>query len=662
MSQHCVRRSLFVSLVIVLAAFQLLLADDDEHKWGKVTPEEWAMTPPADFPHAPAIALFEIGSLKIGSEIRYESYVRRKIFNRQAVPELINIQITVAEHQNLGGFAAQTILPGGKKVVFNSLKLLKKKVSDDFEVYSFSFPGVEDGCIVEFKYNITVRRYWFVPSWHFQQDYYVCESQFSFATNPFFIFNTVIVGLADSLRTPTEKEIHIDRDATKLFTWSARNLPPLTDEPFMGASLNFRPSIYFQFSGYKSWFGIEVGFLTDWPGMESSLTEFYAEKLLSNDTLVAILDSLMTGTRSSAEGEIMKVHAFVRDAITVSSGEFRNAVPSQKTTNTLERRAGTAIDKNLLLVKMLRILKYDADPLLIATREHARFTTNILHTDQFDYVLCHVRIGSTVYILDAASDEFPFPHVPPAVRAEAGLLLSRIAPRDLSFKADTVAKAPEPVDTVSISFPPWTSGVRNNASIWLYEDGSALCSAYVTIAGYQQSMLGPGRKAAANSELVSKLLVGLNQKNFDVVEVTRIDADDTDSTSFRIVLNISDFSTLGGGLLACLPSLIWSSEHSFTSPTRQFPVDFKFTRYHSETIELHLPENYSLATVPGNFSDITPDLLFSRAVLHDDRNARIMTNIMIKRVFFGPEDYSKVREFYQKATASVNESLTAASK
>lgn len=663
MSHHCVRFFASVCLATVLTAFQLLFAES-EHKWGKVTPEEWAMTPPADFPHAPAIAIFEIGSLKIGSEIKYETHVRRKIFNRQASSDLIDIQITVSTDHNFGGFAAQTILPNGKKSVFNSLNLLKKKISDYFEVYSFSFPGVEDGCIVELKYHITARRTWFLPSWHFQNEYFTGESQFSFATDPDYIFNSVLIGLDDSLHKPVESEVDINHRPTKQFTWTVRNIPPLAEEPLQGASLNFRPSIYFQLSGYKTWFGASVTLSSDWPNMQSRLNEYYDRKLMSNDTLVAILDSLVGGAKLSAETEIMKVHAFVRDAITVSAGDFRNAVPSQKTTTTLERRAGTAVDKNLLLVEMLRILKFDADPLLTATREHARFTTNILHTEQFNYVLCHIRIGSTVYILDAASDEFPFPHVPPAVRAEAGLLLSDTAPRrTISFSSDdSVATAPEPVDTLSISYPAWTSGVRNNASIWLREDGSALCSAYVTVAGYQQSMLGPGRKAEANSELVSKLLVGLNQKNFDVAEITRVDSDDTDSTSFKIVLNISDFSTLGGGLLACLPSLIWSGEHSFGSPTRQFPVDFRFTRYHSETIDLHLPENYSLATVPGNFSDITSDLLFSRAVLHDDRTARIMTNMMIKRVFFPPDDYSRVREFYQKAIASINESLTAASK
>ena len=512
---------------------------------------------------------------------------------------------------------------------------------------------------MELKYNVTTRRTWFLPSWHFQKEYFTCESQFSFATDPDYVFNTVIIGLDDSLHKPIEKEVDIDHRPTKQFTWTARNLHPLADEPYQGASLNFRPSIYFQLSGYKTWFGASVTLTGDWPGMQSRLNEYYDRILISNDTLVAILDSLVGGAKFSAETEIMNVHAFVRDAITVSAGDFRNAVPSQKTTTTLERRAGTAVDKNLLLVEMLRILKYDADPLLTATREHARFTTNILHTEQFNYVLCHIRIGSTVYILDAASDEFPFPHVPPPVRAESGLLLSDTAPRRTFSIDDSVATAQEPVDTLSISLPAWTSGVRNSASVWLNDDGSALCSAYVTVAGYQQSMLGPGRKAAANSELVSKLLVGLHQKNFEVAEISRVDSDDTDSTSFRIVLNISDFSALGGGLLTCLPSLIWSGEHSFTSPTRQFPIDFNFTRYHSETLELHLPEGYSFAAVPGNFSDIKPDLLFSRAVLHDERNARIMTNMMIKRVFFAPEDYVRVREFYQKTTASINESLTA---
>lgn len=667
MLQYCFRNLVVCVFSIVLCADQLLYADDD-HKWGKITPEEWAMTPPADFPHAPAVVLFDIGSVKTGLDgVKFERHIRHKIFDRLAAGSAINVEIRVSKDDDFGGFSAQTYLPSGKKHSYSSMKLLKKKISDILEVYSFTFPAVEDGCIIEYKYNISDRSVR-VPGWQFQNDYFTLESQFSFTTTPYFIYNTVMIGLADSLRTPEGENARIDGKDTKRFTWALRDIPPFVEEPFQGAQLNFRPSMYFQLSGFKfdTFWGFQLDstyrmtFLESWPDMARRLSNIYDEYIVLDDTLRKVIDSVLATSESDLNKQIQQFWEFVRNEVTTTNDELGYHYPSQTTAETLRRRAGTATDKNLLLVAILQTLKHDVNPLLIASRDHARFTTAILNENQFNYMLCHMRVGSTDYLLDANSKEFPFPHLPPNLRADGGLVLTGERLHRFELGSNRTSVNDKPVDTLRLHHADWKSGIRHDATITLAEDGSAICSSYVTISGYEQDVFGSDREDTPNAAVITKLFNSLKQKTFDIVEVTRNEPVNPDSVSYRIVLNISDFSTIGGGLLACMPSLLWSGENSLTSEKRQFPVDFYLPSFFSETLVLNLPGKYKAATLPANASQITPDLLFSRAVLNDEHSARVMTNVMFKRYFFHPEEYHLVRDFYQKVTSSINESLTAA--
>ncbi len=661
-------RLILIAACCVLAAFASHLQAEDKYKWGKISEAEWALQPPAEYPHTPAVVIFDIGSLEVGFKgAKMERHTRHKVFDRLAASKIINIELAVPKVNDFGGFSAQTYLPNGKKFSHSSMKLLKKKISDAIEIISFSFPAVEDGCIIELKYSITSSLAQDLPAWKFQNDFYTLESQFSFTPSPYFIFNTVMIGLDDTLQTPEGVDSRLDRRPTKRFTWAMQNLPPLVEEPFQGAKLNFQPSMYFQTSGFKAeyLFGykleekIELSFLKDWPDQARSLTRIYDESLVLDDTIRALVDSVLSGDSLQIGEQVKRLHAFVRDEIVTTVGVPMYIQPSQSTAETLHRRAGTAIDKNLLLVAMLQSSKYDANPLLIATRDYARFTTRILNANQFNYLLCDMKVGSTHYLLDTSTKDFPFPYLPPNLRADGGLVLTGDRLHRFAELAESGSVSETPVDTIQLNHAQWKSGIRNDAALWIDEDGSAICTSYVTISGYQQQMLGPDHGADPNSKLVSEILAALRQKNFELVEVNRIEPEYSDSTSFSIVVKITDFCTMSGGLLACQPALIWSGENYFTSPTRQFPVDLSYSCFFSESLVLHLPANYKLANLPSNVSQVTPDLLYSRAVLHDESTARVMTNLMLKRVFYPPEEYSLIHDFYQKATSSMNESLTA---
>lgn len=659
MLQHCFRILVISTIGMALCAVQVLYADD-VHKWGKITPEEWAMTSPAEYPHSPAIVLFDAGSLKTGpEELKYGRHTRHKIFDRLASSKIINIEIMLSKSDKFSGFSAQTYLPNGKKHSINTSNLLTK-TAEAFDVISFTFPAVEDGCIIELKYEITsLPTSRNLPPWHFQNEFYTLQSQFSFSAYPGLIFNNVAIGLRDTLPTPTVEEIKIDRKPSKRFTWTLRDVPPFIEEPLQGAKLNFVPSMYIQFSGYSLQQAYPVSILDSWSDLARGLSPIYESKIVTDDSLQEVVDSLTGVGPELQEKQIETLFEFVRNEITSIYDEQPLFTPSQTTSETLRLRAGTGIDKNLLLIAMARLLRIDANPILIASRDYARFSTVLLNPNQFNYMLCYIKSDSLHYYLDTSNKAFPFPYLAPPLLAVGGLVLPGYRAHQFEYSHSATIASRIAVDTLHLTHHRWSSGIRNAATVWLGEDGSAVCTSRVTIFGYDQLSLGPERNKTIDNELIADLLRSLTRRNFEIAEVLHVDSLTRDSISFDIVLNVSDFGTRGDRLLTCVPSLLWSGENRFSNPNRQFPVDYYFSGFYSETIVLYLPKGFSVVSMPNNASEITPDLLYSRAVLHDEHTARIMTNMMNKSDFIFPTSYSRVREFYQKVTSSVNESLTA---
>ena len=658
--QWILRRALLAAIFSFLLLLWNTSPAADGHKWGQVTPDEWAYQPPADYPHAPAVVLFDLGNTEVGYDIKAERYTRYKIFDSHAAGKVINVEILVHKDDDFGAFTAQTLLPNGKKIHFNSMELMKKKIGDIYEVYSFSFPGVENGCIVELKYNLTSQYFSRgLPGWQFQNEFYTCESQFSFSALPNYTFNTVSIGPADTSWVPIEEDDKVKGHQTKRFTWKLSNLAPLIDEPYSGAELNFRPSIYLTLAGTTFWEGFSIKLDASWSDLERTLSRIFDYTLVSNDTLKAVVDSLLKSSASDFESQLHCLSKFVRDEITTTTEGEHFIWPSQTTAKTLTRRAGSPVEKNLLLTAMCHALKFDANPLLIGSRPHSRFSTTVMNTNQFDHVLCYVVNGLSTYALDTSEKDFPFPHLAPRYRADGGLLLTGDRLHRYAHTGDAQRISERPLDTLRITLPEWRSGVTNNASLWLNDDGSAICSTHVTVMGYSQSLVKDVADKKLGAEELTRLLPGLSGRNVSVLESVRSPESNTDSTAYDIVFTVSDFSSVAGDMITCTPTLITSSVNPFINTTRQFPIDFQYQYFCNEALDLHWTTG-GAASFPTNATQISPSLLFSRKVLQDGKSARIITGLMVKKVYFAPDSYPEVRSFFDKVSASVSEPFSAA--
>lgn len=130
-----------------------------EPQWRDITPEELAMTEPKLDPEAGAEVL--IKEMRVDDVDRkkatFETYVRIKVFDERGVEALKPINVEVYHKRRITNIAARVIKPDGTSVYLDPKDVYTRELYQRNEVRvranSFSLPGLEPGCIVEYQWE-----------------------------------------------------------------------------------------------------------------------------------------------------------------------------------------------------------------------------------------------------------------------------------------------------------------------------------------------------------------------------------------------------------------------------------------------------------------------------------------------------------------------------
>ena len=151
-----------VSFALFPAAVQGWLGKDE---WYPLTDEEREMTAPKIDPEAGAEILLREYEVNDGdNKLVWNEYVRIKIFNERGVEQLSPIDISAPTAESGMTVSARVIKPDGSIINLDKADVYSReaaRVSGRKQVlHSFSLPGLEPGCVIEYKWRQTVWYYY----------------------------------------------------------------------------------------------------------------------------------------------------------------------------------------------------------------------------------------------------------------------------------------------------------------------------------------------------------------------------------------------------------------------------------------------------------------------------------------------------------------------
>lgn len=165
------------TLFYFLLAFSPVVFAQNPVKWGRISEKEAKMTMCGFDSSASAVVLSDYGKITINyGVITIERHKRIKILDKKALDEAdISLPYYVKDRlERIEKVEAETISvdKNGKTVVTEVAgnQVFDVEISKDWHEKRFSFPAVDAGSIIEYRYRTISQNYTFLEGWLFQSD------------------------------------------------------------------------------------------------------------------------------------------------------------------------------------------------------------------------------------------------------------------------------------------------------------------------------------------------------------------------------------------------------------------------------------------------------------------------------------------------------------
>lgn len=618
----------FLTIFIVffiLITFSSIVHPQD---WGKISDEEWALQPPEKYPEANAVILFDKCILEVSIDgITSSHHVRIKIFNEAGADEAGDWDFYYRDGDKISKFKAHTITPNGKKHKVNKKNVHTKSFGSN-KMKSFSFPAIENGSIVELKYNNYNKKFSSLKPWYFQNDLYTMESSFSLKLIGGFTYSSVTNNIRGSARNPASETNKFNKSST--YKWTLKNLMPIKDEPYAGAFKNFTASLHYQLVSYQDQYQL-IKFIDDWLDLGEFFTNKVIKRYCDNSKGIDKLVKRLINDSLSKNDRVKNLYQYVCDSIKTKRDDNNNYFSSDNIKKLLDAGYGTSDEKNILLIEMAKEAGFSVWPILICTRSHGIFNPEINQLSQFNHLLAYVEIDSGGVFLDATNQFCPFGMLPPNCLVNGGFLLD--------------GKNSRIVKLVTKEFNNYR---LDNTIINIDSNGIAQCTTTTDLSGYFNPHYGNIYESEDPKDFIDDYFIGVACDDYELLNHSFEKDKQTNRGKLIMEYSTSELIDQIENNLLITPPIFRFNKNPFTDDSRIYPVDFDFPftihcivkiNTDNSVVSVQLPKDLSIKMEGGSYTKVSRKV--ETAVI-------VETKLKLTHDLYPPSHYQIIKEFFDK--------------
>lgn len=608
-------------------------------------------------PDANAMVLFEKGDLYFDQDfnIVLEYHKRVKIFNENGKDQA-NVKINYYggnHYENVTNLQAETINLEGDKVEITKVdkKQIFSQVIDKAEnQFTFSFPNVKAGSVIEYKYVRTViGSYNGIPDWFFQAHIPVKYSELDTAIPDIFSFKTQVHTTQPWAKDKPSSSNGSIGSGTNAITYSVvrneralENIPSLPDEPYMTSDNDNLQSIFFQLVAINPIGGFTKSYADTWPKIGKALADDedfggqLKRKLTNEEAIIAKAKTLKT-----QDEKISYIFNEVKNNLKWNNVD--HWYTNDGTRTAWDKKSGNSTEINIILYHLLKQAGVDVYPMLVSTRSHGKVNPAFPFTYQFNRTVAYVPIDSTQhYVLDATSKYNVYNETPDNLLNSFGFCIN---------------KEKEAYDLVFIDkTKPSYRSVYINAEITA--NGEMSGTANINSSSYSRINAVRAYKTDGEKKYIESLTDHDNNLKISSLKIDGLDIDSiplTQKIDFKLDLTGSD-----GTYIYFAPN-IFTSLHTnpFLSENRHTDIDFGYRNNCVITGIYKLPAGYKLDALPKSINMVMPDksITIKRVVAEQEGTVTIRYQLSYDKTLFFKEDYDQLHEFYKKMQELLNEQI-----
>lgn len=603
-------------------------AGDD---WQPILPEELSMKSYPASPNAHAILLYrqehsdDVDSFET-------NYLRIKVFDEEG-KKYANVEIPYIKGSfDVRDVKARTIQPDGRIVSFDGKafdKTVVKARGTKVQVKSFSFPEVEVGSIIEYKYTVRWDPSLLLSArWMIQHELYTRRAVFTVRRYREMNINWVNYKLPANSAPKEEKG---------LIRLELQDIPAFVEEDFMPPENELKARVQFFYSQRP----VTVDqFWADHGKLWSDGVEEFIGKRKGIERAAAE----MVSPDDPPETKLRKIYARVQQIRNTSFERDRTEKEEKReklkdnnnVEDLLKRGYGNGTEINLLFVALCRAAGFEAWSVRVSTRDDYFFNKNLLDRRQLNNNVVLVNTGSKDYFLDPGTALAPFGLMP---WYETGVIGMKLSSKGSSFVNTNV---PLSADAV----------IDRKATLKLAEDGSVSGTLVATFSG--QEALRRRLNARDDDDTERRKNLVDEAKNWlpagASVELQNAPDWSTPDKPLRAEysLRIEGLGTATGRRLL-LPAAIMagSKQRRFEHSARTYPIYFNYPFRTQDDVTLELPSGLQVSNVPTPRKNLLEFASYQNVCEKNGAALRCQRSLVIEGVIFQVQHYPRLRNFFE---------------
>lgn len=643
------KASLVISFVLFFICFSTINAQKSE--FGEVTQEDLLQEVYSDDPDAVAAILYRnqntyYNSNAAGVFLNTEIFERTKIYKKEGFDysiQTINLYNGRSDKEKLRNLKAFTYnLVDGEiiKTELSEDQVFETELTYSFIQIKFAMPNIKVGSIIELRYEIISPFIWNIDEFRFQTSIPIKKIEAEIRTPKGYVFKQNIKGYITINSTKIIKRDHRIGNMMNITSFALENVPALKEENYVDNIANYRAGIQFELVSVEIPGTPFRSFAKSWEDVAKSIggASDYKIELAKAKFFKDALDSLITD-KSNQLKVAEKILDYVKDITEWNGVDGKYFQYGFK--KTLKDKKGNTADINLLLVAMLRYAGFNANPVVISTKDNSIpfFPT----LERLNYVIVHVEIdGSSIYM--DATDEFSDINLLPI--------------KDYNWGGVLVDNENMRWEKIYKITPPISKNIY---------DIEAKISEVGELLGHFRSRLT--NHSAYNFRInfknkIKETQVEEREKKFLNVEINEYEVENAETNKGN--LNESfDFQydngiDLIGEKIFFSPLLFLKmDENPFKLEKREFPIDFGFPFQNRYMINIIFPEGYSVEFTPENKSIVLPDDLgkFNYLLAYEKNNIKLSVYFEINSAIIQAEKYLVLKNFFQEIITKSSEQI-----
>lgn len=634
--------------------------DKDKFKVGDVDREQLEMKKSEKFPDAGALILRDKGNTYIyltsrgKLQVVHERHVRIKILKKNGFKHAeFNVGLykgPQSEDEELVKVKAYTFnLEDGEieKTRLRKRNIVKEKVSDKWEVEKFTMPQVRVGSVVDVYYKTVSPYLYNFENWAFQHEIPVKLSEYRASIPEWYSYNITMKGYEDVKAEPVKHEVEWlyfegerMQEDFKVYNYTAKNVPPIKEEPYMTTKENFITQVKFEIHSVH-YPAQPIEYLTrNWADVSKELLDNgdFGRQLTRNhlrseaNMIESQAGSLLAKALMARQLIAGKMHYNGRDRLFPRYGNIRRSYKEGE---------GNSADLNINLIALLNKLGIQAKPVVLSTRSNGYIFPGHASIESLNYVLAMVQTEKGRLFLDATEPLLPAGYVPEKCLNGRGVVLDEENPSWVNIRSGE------------------SYSVKSNIMVE-YSADSVQMQQKAEYSGFTGFQLRDMIKSKGKEKLRKKIV----EEEFPEWDVKTLTISDVDSVNkpLSVKTNMAKETLYNGDESMLYINAMYGDyidENPFKIKERKFPVDFACPRHFKHRIILTLPEGYTVHTLPKATNVALPEKVAKFLYVAQNYNGKVViqTSLDVDQVMFNQQAYPMIKALYQRMVDKYNEKI-----